>query len=387
MLLWWGSSTAFNVFTKTLLRVDEKFYLINTIALTWYQLLFSSILYLLYLKLSSQNSITIFSTSSINHGFTHYFHLTKTIAAMHCLGALSTNMTISVSSISSSTVYKALEPIFVVTILFLIFPDQFKKESNNLSLLSICLVVIGVILAGKSNTAGFNLKVLVAAFCANTFFSIRTVLIKDVQKKDKPQVNKTENGEDTEKLLGSNDGINLGSLENATQTIDNVQNRKLDVYEIFGACCIFGFAYNTIILVTLIVLTPLVANQTASQDCFDIISKLLSLDTFNSGVCYFAYNLLSFMVLANVTAASHSLLKAGKRISILIGAAVFSHEIINLKTWTGVYVAIIGMISYSLFKGKELEKVGMAEFKTWFFRCSVITISIAAAVFFTGVSY
>ena len=56
VLLWYGSSMAYSVYTKTLLQQETDNRDINTIALTWYQLLVSCVLYLLGLILRVKKS-------------------------------------------------------------------------------------------------------------------------------------------------------------------------------------------------------------------------------------------------------------------------------------------------------------------------------------------
>ena len=140
----------------------------------------------------------------------------------------------------------------------------------------------------------------------------------------------------------------LESLENLIQKEGDKGSeplKKLNVYEIFGSCCLVGFTSCSVLLFSALFL------KTSNFGYnFGLVRSLFIFDTFMSGLCYFSYNLLSFMVLANVTAASHALLKNGKRISILIGAALFLHEILTLKLWFGVYLAVVGMLFYNLFK-------------------------------------
>ena len=283
------------------------------------------------------------------------------------LGALFTNGTVAVTTVTSAQVYKALEPIFVVIILFFMFPKKFKQELNVFSLLSLVTVVSGVILASKSSK--FSLIIVIFASLANVFFGVRTVLVKDVQKSKKEQESQEEN--DLENLLPNQ--------SNESQEREQSKIQKLDVYEIFGSCCLIGFLSCSILL-----FSALIFKENINYN-LTIISNLFSPQTLMSGLCYFAYNLLSFMVLANVTAASHALLKNGKRISILIGAAVFLNEQLTLKLWFGVYLAVVGMLFYSLFKSHGVDKpFGKEIWQEGFRRVVLATAFIGVSILLTS---
>ena len=195
------------------------------------------------------------------------------------------------------------------------------------------LVVFGVIQANvyyKGAGGGFNVYVVGFACMANLVFGIRTCLIKDLQGR---KVDVESHGHDHDR-----DGKE-----------SQVTYKKLDAMQISGACFILGFFYCSFLLLLMLIFNAFQASNSA-KNLAQIVSIIHSKNALLSSFYYFSYNLLSFMVLSNVTAASHSLLKAGKRISILVKTSLFLGEAIGYPAWTGVFLAVFGMLMYNLVK-------------------------------------
>ena len=67
-----------------------------------------------------------------------------------------------------------------------------------------------------------------------------------------------------------------------------------------------------------------------------------------SGIMFYLYNEVSFMVLAKVSAVTHSIANIFKRVGIIVAACVFLGEKMFLESFIGSTVAIAGILLYSL---------------------------------------
>ena len=124
-IVWWICSAYFNIYAKRSLSEytspDWSKTISYSLTLTLQQLFTASILYLVSSKIF-QTKLTSSSKSSISLTWAQWFTITKVPAFCFATNALLSNTIISLSSITNFQMYKSLEPIFIVIVMFAFDP-------------------------------------------------------------------------------------------------------------------------------------------------------------------------------------------------------------------------------------------------------------------------
>lgn len=146
-LVWWICSAYFNIYAKRSLAEykspDWSKTISYSLTLTLQQLFTASVLYIASSKIFQTK---LQAKSSSNHSLTwaQWFTITKIPAFCFATNALLSNTIISLSSITNFQMYKSLEPIFIVIVMFVFDPVATKSTVNTKMLACIALIIAGV---------------------------------------------------------------------------------------------------------------------------------------------------------------------------------------------------------------------------------------------------
>lgn len=338
LLVWYGFGAASNIYCKQFLSEVA-----SPITLTVSQYLVGVVICALYglffapsepekpatTKTSSSSSTLKVATSSA-------FGLWVVVCLTNAFGHLMTNWSMMSGEVSFTHTIKAAEPIFsfFLAIVFM------KSSYTPLTLVSIVTVVVGIMIATASEARYSHLGLL-TAMLSNALFSSRNVFTKML----------------------------LTRL-----------NQKEDVH--------FGFYYFLVLSLSGVgVLLPLwivqqffslVASNPSSPSVIDLAqlaAPILTNDTittnpkvdlegflmFNgvvwllvkASVTHTVYNVVSFFILANVSAVTHAISNAMRRVVIIAVAVLVFGNPISLANLLGTALAIIGVTVYGLVSQKQ----------------------------------
>ena len=111
------------------------------------------------------------------------FHVANTLRVaglFYFTGNLTNNLTMLGASVSTTNIYKAMEPLFVLAALAYVSPHRFFKEATPTSTFWLIVLIVGVVTgAGKANTDnGPGVETIISAMVSNVCFSMGAVLAK-----------------------------------------------------------------------------------------------------------------------------------------------------------------------------------------------------------------
>lgn len=234
------------------------------------------------------------------------------LAAVHTLGNALTNVSLGSVAVSFTHTIKAMEPFFSVALSALFLGD---KPSLPV-LLTLLPIVGGVGLASVSEVT-FNWKGFLSAMGSNITFQSRNVLSKKFMTKGK----------------GGLDNINL---------------------------------FNVITMLSFLILTPiaiLVEGFRFSPQSFQALGitdpKAVLLKALLAGVCFHAYQQVSYMILQRVSPVTHSIGNCVKRVVVIVASVFVFQNPVTRQNAAGTALALAGVFLYSQVKrlsGKKAAK-------------------------------
>ena len=233
------------------------------------------------------------------------------LAAVHTLGNVFTNLSLSAVAVSFTHTIKAMEPLFSVLLssLFLGVPPTL------LTVLSLLPIVGGVALASFTE-ASFSMWGFGTAMLSNLTFQSRNVLSK------KLMISK-----------GGMDNIDLFSVITAMSFVLLLP---------FALWADQGFN-----------LTPaaLAARGVAQETINDVLFKALS-----AGLMFHGYQQISYMILQRVSPVTHSVGNCVKRIVVIVASVLFFRNPVSPLNALGTAIALAGVFAYSQVKVLEGKK-------------------------------
>jgi len=233
------------------------------------------------------------------------------LAAVHTLGNVFTNLSLSAVAVSFTHTIKAMEPLFSVLLsaLFLGVPPTL------LTVLSLLPIVGGVALASFTE-ASFSMWGFGTAMLSNLTFQSRNVLSK------KLMISK-----------GGMDNIDLFSVITAMSFVLLLP---------FALWADQGFN-----------LTPaaLAARGVAQETINDVLIKALS-----AGLMFHGYQQISYMILQRVSPVTHSVGNCVKRIVVIVASVLFFRNPVSPLNALGTAIALAGVFAYSQVKVLEGKK-------------------------------
>ena len=227
------------------------------------------------------------------------------LAAVHTLGNVFTNLSLSAVAVSFTHTIKAMEPLFSVLLsaIFLGVPPTL------LTVLSLLPIVGGVALASFTE-ASFSMWGFMTAMLSNLTFQSRNVLSK--------------------KLMISKGGMDNIDLFSVITAMSFVLLLPFALYADRG--------FN---------LTPaaLAARGVGQETINNVLTK-----AFAAGLMFHGYQQLSYMILQRVSPVTHSVGNCVKRIVVIVSSVLFFRNPVSPLNGLGTAIALAGVFAYSQVK-------------------------------------
>ncbi|KAL5725105.1 holo-[acyl-carrier-protein] synthase [Ranunculus cassubicifolius] len=224
------------------------------------------------------------------------------LAIVHTMGNLFTNMSLGKVAVSFTHTIKAMEPFFSV-----LLSAMFLGEMPTFWVISSLLPIVGGVALASITEASFNWAGFWSAMASNVTFQSRNVLSKKFMvKKDQAM-----------------DNINLFSL--------------ITVMSLFLLAPVALFKEG-------VKFTPS-ALQAAGLNVNDLAFKALV-----AGVCFHAYQQVSYMILQRVSPVTHSVGNCVKRVVVIVSSVLFFRTPVSPINSLGTGIALAGVFLYSRVK-------------------------------------
>ncbi|KAK9104436.1 hypothetical protein Scep_021280 [Stephania cephalantha] len=225
------------------------------------------------------------------------------LAMVHTLGNLFTNMSLGKVAVSFTHTIKAMEPFFSVLLSAL-----FLGEMPTIWVVLSLMPIVGGVALASITEVSFNWAGFWSAMASNVTFQSRNVLSKKLMVKK-------------EKSL---DNINLFSI------ITIMSFFLLFPVALFVEGVKFSPAYL----------------QSAGLNVNDFGMKAII-----AGLCFHAYQQVSYMILQRVSPVSHSVGNCVKRVVVIVSSVLFFKTPVSLINAIGTGTALAGVFLYSRVKG------------------------------------
>ncbi|KAG1347020.1 phosphoenolpyruvate/phosphate translocator 1, chloroplastic [Cocos nucifera] len=224
------------------------------------------------------------------------------LAMVHTLGNLFTNMSLGKVAVSFTHTIKAMEPFFSV-----LLSSLFLGELPTIwVLLSLGPIVGGVALASMTESS-FNWAGFWSAMASNLTFQSRNVLSKKLMVKKEESL----------------DNINLFSI-----------------ITIMSFCLLAPVT----LFVEGVKFTP------SYMQSAGLNLKQIYLRSLIAGLCFHAYQQVSYMILARVSPVTHSVGNCVKRVVVIVTSVLFFRTPVSFINSLGTGVALAGVFLYSRVK-------------------------------------
>lgn len=289
---WYGANIFFNIYNKTLLKAFP-----HPLTVTNIQFLIGSVLSIMLwvtgaVKMPKLDAQTIKSVYPL--------------AIIHVVGNVLTNVSLGKVAVSFTHTVKAMEPFFSV-----MFSAIFLGDIPALPVLLTLLPIVGGVIMASLSEVTFNWTGFLAALFSNITFQSRNVLSKKFM-------------------------ISKGALDNIN---------------LFQVITIMAFFILLPVSITLEGLPALPANLAAAgisgEAQTELARRLLS-----AGICFHAYQQLSYMILSRVAPVTHSIANSVKRVVVIVASVIaFSHPL-STQNAIGTGIALFGVFLYSQAKRK-----------------------------------
>uniref|UniRef100_A0AAU8GRD6 Phosphoenolpyruvate-phosphate translocator 2 n=1 Tax=Anoectochilus roxburghii TaxID=569774 RepID=A0AAU8GRD6_9ASPA len=286
--LWYLFNIYFNIYNKQVLKVFP-----NPLTITTCQFLVGTVLILFMWITNIYKSPKITSSQLV---------AILPLAMVHTLGNLFTNMSLGKVAVSFTHTIKAMEPFFSV-----LLSAMFLGEQPSIWVLFSLAPIVGGVALASMTEASFNWAGFWSAMASNLTFQSRNVLSKKVMvKKDE-----------------SLDNINLFSI------ITIMSLFLLTPFTLF----IEGVKFTPSYL------------QSAGLNINQIYLRSLI-----AGLCFHAYQQVSYMILSRVSPVTHSVGNCVKRVVVIVTSVLFFRTPVSPINSIGTGIALAGVFLYSRVK-------------------------------------
>ncbi|KAI0496191.1 hypothetical protein KFK09_022498 [Dendrobium nobile] len=286
--LWYIINIFFNIYNKQILEVYPF-----PMTISAFQFAFGSII------------IFIMWSTNVNKRPKISTSLLATIiplAIVHTLGNLFTNLSLGKVAVSFTHTIKAMEPFFSV-----LFSAFFLGELPTIWIISSLVPIVSGVALASLTEASFNWTGFWSAMASNVTNQSRNVLSK--------------------KLMAEKE-----------ETLDNIT--------LFSIITIMSFLFT--VPITLFVegikFTPSYL-QSSGLSLREFYARC-----FLSGLCFHAYQQVSYMILARVSPVTHSVSNSVKRVVVIVSSVIFFKTPVSAINSLGTAVALAGVFLYSRVK-------------------------------------
>eukprot|EP00271_Cylindrocystis_brebissonii_P012834 TRINITY_DN32343_c0_g1_i1.p1 TRINITY_DN32343_c0_g1~~TRINITY_DN32343_c0_g1_i1.p1 ORF type:complete len:483 (+),score=85.23 TRINITY_DN32343_c0_g1_i1:180-1451(+) len=227
------------------------------------------------------------------------------LAGVHMLGNLFTNMSLGKVAVSFTHTIKALEPFFSVMLSALVL-----GEAPTLPVVASLMPIVAGVALASATEASFNWAGFLSAMASNLTFQSRNVLSKKFMvKKD-----------------GGLDNINL-----------------------FSVITVLAF----LLLLPVTLLTEGVKFTPAVLASRGLDVNLVMKRALFAGLCFHAYQQVSYMILQRVSPITHSVGNCVKRVIVIVTSVIFFRTKVSVINGIGTGVALLGVFAYSRVKAAK----------------------------------
>lgn len=231
------------------------------------------------------------------------------LAVVHTLGNLLTNVSLGQVAVSFTHTIKAMEPFFSVALSAI-----FLRDIPPLPVLLTLIPIVGGVACASLSEPTFNWAGFLSAMGSNLTFQSRNVLSK--------------------KLMGgkkkSMDNINLFSIITIMSAV-----LLLPVTLIKEGCTF----------------TPAAMSAMGISDPSIIIQKAVI-----AGLCFHAYQQVSYMILERVSPITHSIGNCVKRVVVIVASVIVFANPVTTQNAIGTAIALLGVFAYSQAKRLTSKK-------------------------------
>lgn len=289
--LWYLFNIFFNIYNKQVLKVFPY-----PITITNFQFAVGTVVVLLTWSTGLYKSPKVTSSQLL---------AVLPLACVHTMGNLFTNMSLGKVAVSFTHTIKAMEPFFSV----LLSAFVLGEVPNPWVLASLVPIVGGVALASVTE-ASFNWAGFWSAMASNLTFQSRNVLSKKLMVKKEESL----------------DNINLFSI------ITIMSFFLLAPVTLFFEGVKFTPGYL----------------QSSGLDV-----KVIALRALLAGICFHAYQQVSYMILQRVSPVTHSVGNCVKRVVVIVASVLFFRTAVSSMNALGTSIALAGVFGYS--RTKQLK--------------------------------
>ena len=229
------------------------------------------------------------------------------VAAFHGLGQLATVTAMGLGSVSFVNVVKALEPVFTACIALVVFGKNMPWQVW-LSMLPVC----GGVALASAGELSFSWGCFTCAMISNLVYATRGVLSKA-------------------SMEGNDPGENM-SAENT-----------------FAVVCLSSFfmCLPAAIILESSKIGAGLAAVAATGMSMTVFAQMVII----SGLLYYTYNEMAFLVLGSVAPVTQSVGNTVKRVVVIVAAALAFRTPMTMTGIIGSAIAIGGVLLYSIVKG------------------------------------
>ncbi|RZC61643.1 hypothetical protein C5167_023391 [Papaver somniferum] len=287
--LWYLFNIYFNIYNKQTLKVFPY-----PVTITTFQFLVGTVFVLLMWtsNLYKRPKITTSQLVAI-----------LPLAVVHTMGNLFTNMSLGKVAVSFTHTIKAMEPFFSV-----VLSSMFLGEVPTLWVISSLIPIVGGVGLASMTEASFNWAGFWSAMASNVTFQSRNVLSKKFMVKKE------------------------SSLDNIT------------LFSIITIMSLFLLAPVALVMEG-VKFTP--AHLTSvGLNVKEVFTRALF-----AGLCFHAYQQVSYMILQRVSPVTHSVGNCVKRVVVIVTSVLFFRTPVSPINSLGTGIALAGVFLYSRVKG------------------------------------
>ncbi|GLI68197.1 hypothetical protein VaNZ11_012541 [Volvox africanus] len=293
---WYAANIAFNLYNKQVLKLFAY-----PVTVTEVQFLVGSVITLASWATGVLKAPKITAATIRN---------VLPLAVVHTLGNLLTNMSLGAVAVSFTHTIKAMEPFFSV-----ILSAIFLGDHPSPAVLMTLLPIVGGVAIASMTESSFNWFGFLSAMGSNLTFQSRNVLSKKL-------------------MLKKGDG-----------SLDNIS--------LF--CCITLASAVLLLPFSLLLegwkLTPSSLAAMGVKDPNQLLKWAVM-----SGLCFHAYQQVSYMILQRVSPVTHSIGNCVKRVVVIATSVLFFRNPVSLQNALGTAVALAGVFAYGQVKRQANKK-------------------------------
>lgn len=287
---WYGTNIYFNIFQKQVLKLFPY-----PLASTNIQFAIGSLLALLFwgTGLVKKPKVDLATVKSI-----------VPLAMIHVLGNVLTNVSLGKVAVSFTHTVKAMEPFFSV-----IMSAIFLGDVPPPPVLATLVPIVGGVILASLTEATFNWTGFLSAMFSNITFQSRNVLSK--------------------KLM-----ISKGALDN------------MNLFQIITIMAFFMLMPVQLLVEGGPFLPHRIAELGLSHEGLVALAQKI----LGAGLCFHAYQQLSYMILSKVSPVTHSIGNCIKRVVVIVASVIAFQNPVSVQNAAGTGLALFGVFLYSQVK-------------------------------------